>query len=166
MKNKKAKYLIILIFVFTVLLMLSFKEEHDPLHKRTFNISLSETKNGVVAKKVLSDELYFKNGKLFSNLLFDKFGYKYIRYRINKDSIFTDSTDSEVRMLVVEASMTDETNQTVLIDFVTSEWDIDGTIKITKNDKIKRYYDFAGREKGGKPKKAKRNKSQETPSKL
>jgi len=133
----------------------SFKDEHDALHKREFNISLSETKNGVVAKKVISDKLVFKNGKLHSDFLYKKFGYKYIRYRINKDSVFTDPTDTEVRYLEVEASMTDDKNQTVLISFVTTEWDIDGTIKITKNDKLKRYYDMTGREKGGKPKKIK-----------
>lgn len=104
------------------------------------------------------DKLYFKNGKLFSDFLYDKFGYKWIRYRINKDSIFTDSTDTEVRFLLVEASLTDDNNQTVLLDFTTQEWDLDGTIKITKNDKLKKYYDMAGREKGGKPKKVKKKR--------
>ena len=141
-----------------VFIMFGFKDENDSLHKRTFNISLSETKNGVVAKKVIMDKLYFKNGKLFSDFLYDKFGYKWIRYRINKDSIFTDSTDTEVRFLLVEASLTDDNNQTVLLDFTTQEWDLDGTIKITKNDKLKKYYDMAGREKGGKPKKVKKKR--------
>jgi glycine cleavage system aminomethyltransferase T len=61
-------------------------------------------------------------------------------------------------MLEVEGSATDLTNQTVIINFVLQEWDIDGTIKITKNDKIKRFFDFVGREKGGKPKKQKSDK--------
>lgn len=141
-----------------VFIMFGFKDEHDSLHKRTFNIGLSETKNGVVAKKVIMDKLYFKNGKLFSDFLYDKFGYKWIRYRINKDSIFTDSTDTEVRFLLVEASVTDDNNQTVQLDFTTQEWDLDGTIKITRNDKLKKYYDMAGREKGGKPKKIKKKR--------
>lgn len=141
-----------------VFMMVGFKDENDSLHKRTFNISLSETKNGVVAKKVIMDKLYFKNGKLFSDFLYNKFGYKWIRYRINKDSVFTDSTDTEVRFLLVEASLTDDNNQTVQLDFTTQEWDLDGTIKITKNDKLKRYYDMAGREKGGKPKKIKKKR--------
>ena len=41
------------------------------------------------------------------------------------------------------------------INFESQEWDLDGTIKITKNDKLKKYFDFVGREKGGKPKKVK-----------
>jgi hypothetical protein len=92
---------------------------------------------------------------LFSDYLYDKFQYKWLKYRINKDSIFTDSTDTEVRLLEVEATVTDEANQTVNISFSVQEWDIEGGIKITKNDKLKRAFDFVGREKGGKPKKIK-----------
>ena len=41
----------------------------------------------------------------------------------------------------------------VLFDF--------GVIKITKNDKLKKYFDFSGREKGGKPKKEKKKKEKD-----
>lgn len=150
------RLLLLAAFVFSV--TCGFADEHDPLHKRVFTISLSETKNGVVAKKVIMDKIYFKNGKLFSDFIHDKFGFKWIRYRINKDSVFVDETKATVRLLEVEAIATDEDNQTVIFDFVTSEWDIDGDVRITKNDKLKRYYDLAGREKGGKPKKVKRKK--------
>jgi hypothetical protein len=124
---------------------------------------LSETKkDGSVTKKVIMDRIYFKNGKLFSEYINDKFGFKWIRYRINKDTVFVDSTQTKVRLLEVEASATDEINQTIFINFVTCEWDLDGVIKITKNDKLKRYYDMAGREKGGKPKKVKKALKQDS----
>ena len=77
-------------------------------------------------------------------------------------SIFTDSTDTEVRWLEVEASATDEKNQSVFLNFISCEWDLDGVIKITKNDRLKKYYDMAGREIGGKPKK-KKKKEETTP---
>lgn len=139
-----------------VLVFFSFKEGEDPLENREFTISLSETRNGVVAKKVIMDRIEFRKGKLRTGYLQEKFGYKWIRYHINRDTSFVDSTDTSVRLLEVEAVVTDEKNQTVYINFVTCEWDLDGTIRITKNDKLKRYYDMAGREKGGKPRKAKR----------
>jgi hypothetical protein len=151
----------VLIAVITFSVLFAFKAEKDPLHKRTFHISLTESKDGVPAKKPISDEFYFKDGKVFSDFLYDKYGYKQIRYRINKDSVYTDSTDTEVRQLEIEASATNEENQTVAMTFTTVEWDIDGVIKITKNDKLKKYYDFAGREKGGKPKKEKKKKPEE-----
>lgn len=144
------------VLVLSALAILSFKGEKDALHKRQFNISLTEVKDGVPAKKVIADQMDFKDGKLYSEFLEEKFGYRWIRYRINKDSIYTDSTDTEVRLLQVDASATNEDNQTVIITFDQVEWDLDGSIKITKNDKVKKYYDMSGREKGGKPKKVKK----------
>jgi hypothetical protein len=144
------------LFILSAAVLLGFKGEKDPLHKRVFNISLSEVKDGNPVKKPISDKMFFKDGKLFTDYLYDKFGFKYIRYRINKDSVYMDSTETEVRLLQVEASATDEENQTAMITFEQVEWDIEGVIKITKNDKLKRYFDFVGREKGGKPKKQKK----------
>lgn len=150
----KIRFLSFVVF----LSLVAFKGEKDSLHKRTFNIMFDEVKDGVPAKKGIADKMTFKDGKLFSEFLFSKYGYKWMRYRINKDSIYTDSTDTEVRMLEVESSVTNEDNQTVTVNFTTVEWDLDGTVKITKNDKLKKYYDIVGREKGGKPKKPKKPK--------
>src|SRR5688572_11930356 len=113
--NYSAAALTLMLIVF---ICWGFKSEEDPLHKRSFTTSLSETKNGVVSKKVINDRMYFKNGKLFSDFLCDKFGYKWLRYRISKDSVFTDSTNTEVRLLLLEISETDEKNQTVYMDLI------------------------------------------------
>jgi len=136
-------------------------QEIDPLNKRKFNVLLDEIKNGESVKKGIADLFYFKAGRFFSDYLYAKYQYKWIRYRINKDSIFTDSTDTEVRYLEIEASITDESNQTAILNFVIQEWDLDGTLKITRNDKLKRYFEVVGREKGGKPKKPKKTKKVE-----
>jgi len=150
-----SRFYICVLLVSCTLSATSQTKEKDPLHKRVFNMSLNEIKDGTPQKKLLSDEVEFKGGKLFSTLLNDKFGYKWIKYRVEKDSIYTDSTDTEVRYLQIEASATDETNQTVMISLTQLEWDLDGSYKITKNDKLKKHFDVTGREKGGKPKKDK-----------
>jgi len=154
----KASNLKLMIIAALVVVFFAFKSEKDSLHKRVFHVNLTEVKDNVPAKKSVLDKWEFKDGKLFSDYLYDKFQYKWIRYRINKDSIYTDSTDTEVRQLDVEGSFTDDVNQTVMINFTTVEWSLDGTIKITKNDKIKKFFDIAGFEKGGKPKKPKKKK--------
>lgn len=146
----------VLFALLLVFVLFAFKEEKDPLHKRVFNISLGESKDGIPGKKNIADKWFFKDGKMYSEYLDTKFNYKWFRYRINRDSTFTDSTDTEVRWLEVEGSMTDDADQTVIVNFIQLEWDIDGTVKITKHDKVKRYFDFVGREKGGKPKKVKK----------
>jgi len=159
MSIKHLTSLKVLIFSFLFLFSLSFKAEKDPLHKRVFNTTISEVKEGGASvKKPIVDKVSFKDGKIFSDFLYDKFQYKWLKYRINKDSIFTDSTDTEVRLLEVEATATDEANQTVIVNFTVQEWDIEGTVRITKNDKLKKAFDFSGREKGGKPPKTKKKK--------
>jgi hypothetical protein len=130
--------------------------EDDPLDQRAFNSSLSETRNGVVAKKVISDLIRFRNGKMSSTFVHEKFGFKWLRYRIIKDTSYIDETQTQVRLLQAEAFATDEDNVTVVLEFTVLEWDIDGTMKVTKNDRLRKYYDLAGREKGGKPKKEKK----------
>jgi hypothetical protein len=151
-----------LTFILLFLFSLSAHAEKDPLHKRVFNIKVSEVKaEGGPAKKPIMDKMSFKDGKLWSDYLYDKFQYKWLKYRINKDSIYTDSTDTEVRLLEVEAVSTDEANQTVLINFTVVEWDIEGEVKITKNDKLKKHFEITGFEKGGKPKKTKKKKKPE-----
>jgi hypothetical protein len=150
------KISLLILFSFYTFLSVAQTKEKDPLNKRKFNISLGEVKDGAPQKKVQPDKIEFKNGRIFSDFINQKFGFKWIKYRIERDSIYTDSTDTEVRFLAVEATATDEGNQTIIISFNTVEWDIEGTVKITKNDKLKKYFDFVGREKGGKPKKNKK----------
>jgi hypothetical protein len=137
--------------------------EEDPLHNRKFNTALSETRNGVVQKKVITDMVYFKHGKLRSDFIQKKFGFKWIRYRINKDTVYIDETNAEVRLLEIEASITNDINQTVILEFDVLEWDLDGILKMTKNDKLRKYFDMVGREKGGKPKKIKKKKEDRKP---
>jgi hypothetical protein len=161
MNSKKIFSLSGIALALIVFMSFAFKGEKDPLHKRVFNINITEVKDGVPAKKSTMDKMEFKDGKLWSDFLFDKYQYKWLKYRINKDSIYTDSTETEVRLLEVEATVTDDKDQTIAINFSVVEWDIEGTIKMTKSDKPKKFYDFTGFEKGGKPKKPKKPKKGE-----
>lgn len=161
MENKTKFSISLIALSFILLISFAFKGEKDPLHKRIFNISIVEEKEGSVAKKPIADKIEFKDGKLFSDFLFEKFQYKWLKYRINKDSIYTDSTDTEVRLLEVTSTSTDTKDLTIVIDFVILEWDIEGTIKMTKGDKPKKFFSFVGREKGGKPKKSKKGEKTE-----
>jgi hypothetical protein len=154
---KKILPLCFLIFAAVGSMAFAFKGEKDPLHKRDFTVGLTEIKDGQPAKKRISDVLSFKNGTVYSEYLNDKFSYKWVRYRINKDSIYTDAeSNAEVRLLDIEAVVTDEANTTLTMSLKIEDWDLEGVIKITKNDKPKKYFDVVGFEKGGKPKKMKK----------
>lgn len=128
-------------------------KEKDPLHKKIYNTTIIEVKDGQNAKKGVTDELEFKDGKLFSNFLMDKFGFKWLKYDLSKDSTYIDSTENEIRYFEFESSSTDEKDQTMVMKCTIDQHDIDGEIKITKNDKLKKMFVFNGREKYVKPKK-------------
>lgn len=126
-------------------------KDKDPLHKRVFNISITEIKNDVPSNKTIKDELEFKDGKVFSNFLNEKFDIGWIKYVIEKDTTYVDSiTEADVRYFVVKASYRDADNQmTSLLCKIENE-NIEGEIKITKNEKPKKDFEFYGIEKASR----------------
>ncbi len=133
-------------------------KEKDPLGKRKYDIIIIEVKDGNNAKKGATDELEFKEGKLFSNYLFEKFEYKWMKYKVNKDSAYIDETETEISYFEVECSYTDDKDQTFIMTCKIDNFDIDGEMKITKNDKLKKMFVFNGKEKYAKPRKKKDEK--------
>ena len=129
-------------------------EPKDALDKRKFTVTMTEIKEGSPPKKGVEDELEFKAGKgMFSNFLFEKLEYKWIKYEITKDSVYTDEENNESHYTEVEISTTDASDQTMMMKCVVDNFDISGEIKITKKDKLKKKYEFSGKEKSDKKKK-------------
>jgi len=123
-------------------------EPKDGLDKRIFKVTMTELKDGQAAKKGVEDEIEFKAGKgMFSNFLYEKMEYKWIKYDIKKDSTFTDEEQNEVHWIEAEISTTDANDQTLMMTCTVEDYDIKGEIKITKKDKLKKRYEFSGKEK-------------------
>lgn len=126
-------------------------EPKDVVDKRKFTVTMTEIKEGAAAKKAVEDELEFKAGKgMFSNFLFEKLEYKWIKYEVTKDSTYTDEDQNENHYSEVEVSTTDANDQTMIMKCVVDNYDISGEIKITKKDKLKKKYEFSGKEKAKK----------------
>ncbi len=125
-------------------------EPKDGLDKRKFIVTMTEIKENSPPKKGVEDELEFKGGKMFSNFLYEKLEYKWIKYELKKDSAYTDEQENEVHILEAEISTTDDTDQTMLMTCSVEDYDIRGEIKITKKDKLKKRYEFSGKEKAKK----------------
>jgi hypothetical protein len=126
-------------------------EPKDTLDKRKFTVTMTEIKEGAAPKKGVEDELEFKAGKgMFSLFLFDKLQYKWIKYEITKDSTYTDEDQNEGHWTEAEISTTDENDQTMIMKCTVDNYDISGEIKITKKDKLKKKYEFSGKEKAKK----------------
>jgi hypothetical protein len=131
-----------------VLLFINFTiKDKDPMGKRKYDITHIEVKDGKNSPKGTTDELEFKDGKLFSNFLFEKFEYKWMKYKVTKDSAYIDETETEIDYMEVECTYTDDADQTLTMICKIDNYDIDGEIKITKKDKLKKMFVFNGKEK-------------------
>lgn len=128
-------------------------EPKDGLDKRIFTVIVTEVKENAPGKKGVQDEMEFKKGKFYSDLLDEKFMYKWMSYDIKKDSTFTDEEQNEVHWIEGEISKTDDQDQTVTITCTVEDYNIQGEIKITKKDKLKKKFEFTGKEKAKKGKK-------------
>ena len=128
-------------------------EPKDTLDKRKFTVTMTEIKEGSPPKKGVEDELEFKAGKgMFSTFLFDKLEYKWIKYEITKDSTYTDEDQNENHYTEAEVTTTDANDQTMVMKVYLDNYDINGEIKITKKDKLKKKFEFIGKEKATKKK--------------
>ena len=126
-------------------------EPKDTVDKRKFIVIMTEVKEGTPPKKGTEDELEFRAGKgMFSNFLYEKMEYKWMKYEVTKDSTYTDEDQNENHYSEVEISSTDDKDQTIMIKCVVDNFDISGDIKITKKDKLKKKFEFSGKEKAKK----------------
>ncbi len=156
MKNLKWLFFIGIAVMISIHAALKDKGK-DPLHKKIYITNVTEIKNGTPSNKTTPDELEFKDGKLFSNFLHEKFDIGWTKYVIEKDTTFIDSVlESEVRYFEVKSSYKDDDNQLTNILCRISNENIEGEIKITKNDKPKKQFEFIGSEKATKIKENKK----------
>lgn len=131
-------------------------EPKDTLDKRKFIVEMTEVKDGVPAKKGIEDEIEFKAGKgMFSNFMYEKNEMNWTKYEITKDTTFVDEDQNENKVTEVKISTTDASDQTIIINCVVTNYDIQGEVKITKKDKLKKKYEFSGKEKEDPKKKKK-----------
>jgi hypothetical protein len=156
MSTKNALKLL-LIPAIVLLFINSTLKDKDPLGKRKYDVTHIEVKDGKNSPKGATDEFEFKDGKMFSNFLFEKFEYKWMKYKVTKDSAYIDETETEIDYLEVECSYTDDADQTMTMTCKIDNYDIEGEIKITKKDKLKKMFIFNGKEKYN-PKRDKKKK--------
>jgi hypothetical protein len=144
------KFLLLTLVILSIYAVLKDKDQ-DPLHKRIFLTTITEIKNGTPSNKSASDELEFKNNKVFSKYLNDKFNINWISYKITKDSTYTDSiTEAEVRYFEVKALFKNQDAEETHFSCKIENEIINGEIKMLKNDKLKKQFEFSGQEKATK----------------
>lgn len=145
------KKTLLLISGFILMSAAFYDKDKDPLNKRIFNTTVTEIKAGVSSNKTIKDELEFKNNRLFSKFLNEKFDVNWMNYTITKDTTYTDSvTEAEIQYFEVKALYKDADNQETHVFCKIENELIEGNIKIMKNDKLKKEFEFSGQEKATK----------------
>ena len=143
---------VVIIGLFTINATLK-GDPKDGLDKRIYIVQMTEVKENAPSKKSVEDEIEFKAGKgMFSLFLEEKMALKWMKYEILKDSTYTDDESNEKRWIEGQVMHTDATDQTTLMTFIVEDFDIKGEIKVTKKDKLKKKFEFTGKEKEKKKK--------------
>ncbi len=142
MKNLRSSVValsIIMFFVFS-----AFKGDKDKLHKRHFTINITDGKK----PKTIPDEIFFKDGKVYcGDFVSEKLEFKdQIKYEIKKDSTYMDE-DVEVEYIEIFATTQNEKKEMFEFHCVLDNFEVQGTMKLFKNDKEKRALEFTGAEK-------------------
>lgn len=130
--------------------LLSFKGDKDSLNKKVYTLQVNDMKDGQARnKKPMEDELEFKDGKVFSNIAFDKHQFKWMKYKITKDSTYDDEGEQK-HLIEAESLATNDKDENMIMNCRVDQYDIEGTFKLTKKDALKKLYQFTGKEKAKK----------------
>jgi hypothetical protein len=127
--------------------MFSFKGDKDALDKKIYTVQVDEMRDGKPkGKKPAEDEVEFKGGKVFTDIVFNKHEFKWMPYKITKDSAYDDEGEQKY-WIEAEATATNDLGETMTINAKVDGIDISGTYKLTKRDIVKKLYEFVGKEK-------------------
>jgi hypothetical protein len=130
--------------------------DKDPLHGKKYETQATEYKEGVpkAGGKPYPDKIEFSKGRIYSDLAADsKMGSfnEYIKYEIEKDSTYT-IDDEERHYYQIKASKENDDGSIITIDIIIDDIDMEGSMKLTKKDKVKKHYEFVGKEVAKKKK--------------
>ena len=97
------------------------------------------------------DSLTPKSLELYRSVFWNNIP-KPLNWTNDYENIYTDEEQNENHYTEAEISTTDATDQTVMLKFVVDNFDVSGEIKVTKKDKLKKKFEFIGKEKATKKK--------------
>ncbi|MCD6067499.1 MAG: hypothetical protein K0S33_2325 [Bacteroidetes bacterium] len=133
----------------------AFKGDKDKLHKRDFTVQLTEGKK----PKPSDDEVSFKDGKIYCGDVLNEKNpdLSWMRYEIKVDSTYIED-DVEKEYIEIIATKELERADMFEVKCVIDDHNIEGSMRIHKNNKDKKTFSFTGKEK---PKKEKEKKKKD-----
>lgn len=137
---------------FLLLTSLMFAQKTKPvknayLEGKKFNVNFYELKASGKSK-AMPTMVLIKGGKVEADLMYEKLQMQPITYTVTTDSTYTED-DSENRIVTFEAVDSAEKNE-YKWEVTVTNYDIEGTVTVSKGGVEKKKYEFSGTEKAKK----------------
>ena len=138
-----------------LLLTASFvlKGDTSSIEGKEYKITITESKKGKSGAGE-NDDVVFKSSKFKCKYFQKNAGAEMIPIDLDKDSTYKEE-DSDDELLYVEFSgeMTNKLQETVKVTGTIDGYGIEGSVELSKKDKVKHHWDFVGTQKDKKGKK-------------
>ncbi len=136
--------------LFFLLLFPSLFSFKDKLDGKSFRIIINEKKGDVYSEKSFQHILEFEKGKLYCDeWLYEKFYFKELNYKIIKDSMYLEDSDT-IKFLKIDVTSRNNVDEDLKGNITFTNSDCEGVFKIFKKDMLKRVFEFSGSEQASK----------------
>jgi hypothetical protein len=129
-------------------ILVSFKNDKDPLHKRKFK-GMAQAINpadNIPKGKPFEDEIDFKNGQVYSLACWDKAEFTEIKYEILKDSTYTEG-EEEKRYFDILATSVNEKKDKLTMNITIDGYELKAIYTLSKKDVVKKKFTSTATEK-------------------
>lgn len=129
------------------------KGDTSSVEGKVYKITITEAKKGGKTGSPANDEASFKGSKFRSKFFGKNAGADAIPIELMVDSVFSNDDGTEELLYVeFEGNMTNKLEEHVKLTGTIDGYGIEGSVEISKKEKVKKHYDFVGGQKDKKRK--------------
>lgn len=130
------------------------KGDTSSIEGKQYKITITEAKKGGKSGSPETEEVSFKSSKFRCKFFGKNAGADAIPIDLTVDSTYTsDGDDNETLYVEFEGQMSNKLEETVKVTGTIDGMGIEGSVEISKKEKVKKHWDFVGGQKdkkGGK----------------
>ncbi len=137
-------------FIFLLTASFVLKGDTSSIDGKKFKITITEQKNGK-SGKASQDDCSFKSSKFNCKFFGQNAGAEEIPIDLDKDSTYTEEGAEEASIYVeFSGERTNKLEETVKVTGTIDGFGIEGSVEISKKEKVKKHWDFVGTQKDKK----------------
>lgn len=139
------------VFFFTASFVL--RGDTSNIEGKTYKITITEAKKGGKSGPGETDEVTFKSSKFKCKFFQKNAGAELIPIDLDKDSTYSDGGDEQTMYVEFSGEMQNKLEEVVKVTGTIDGTGIEGSVELSKKEKVKKHWDFVGMQKdkkGGK----------------